>query len=251
MGSVSEWWQLAGEVSRELGWSLRRMADELFPPVVDPAADHGRWGGPWFADEPEVYCGRCGADLGPFVSREPGCPLCAERYLPWGHLVRLGRYEPPLSRWLLALKFSGQWAWAGYLGERLGEAIVESPGFRRRELTAFCWVPMPWRRRWRRGYNQAKLIAASAAREAKVPCWPLLRRIGPARPQTHVSPSRRASNVAKTFALEPVDLSGWDVWLIDDVTTSGATLRAGARLIRQAGADRVNVAVAAVARTAR
>ena len=49
------------------------------------------------------------------------------------------------------------------------------------------------------------------------------------------------------MGIEPVDLSGWDVWLIDDVKTSGATLEACIRLLRKHGAGRVHVAVAAVA----
>jgi len=108
-------------------------------------------------------------------------------------------------------------------------------------------IPLHYRRRWRRGYDQARLIARAFAREKAIPCASLLRRIRATSAQsTQGSLTARRRNPRGAFALEPVDLSGWSVWLIDDVCTTGATAERCARLLRRAGACRVHLAVAAV-----
>jgi len=110
-----------------------------------------------------------------------------------------------------------------------------------------CPVPMHWARRIGRGYNQAHLIGSALARDRRWPIARLLKRTRYTPPQTAVGPSRRVANVRQSFAIKRVDLTGWHVWLVDDVKTSGATLNACARLLRRAGAQQVNAAVVAVA----
>src|SRR5690606_22969091 len=110
-----------------------------------------------------------------------------------------------------------------------------------------CPVPMHWRRRWRRGFNQAQIIADAAARELDWPVAPLLRRTRPTMPQSLVDTARRRQNVAGSIAPQFVDLQRREVWLIDDVKTTGATLNLCAHLLRQMNAGAVRVAVIAVA----
>ena len=114
--------------------------------------------------------------------------------------------------------------------------------------TLVCPVPMHLIRQLQRGYNQAHLIAQSFAAASGYPLAPLLRRRRYTRPQTLTPASIRIANVRHSIALAPVDLHGWDIWLIDDVRTTGATLRACAHLLRRAGAQRIHVAVVAVAK---
>ncbi|MCC7203647.1 MAG: ComF family protein, partial [Phycisphaeraceae bacterium] len=112
---------------------------------------------------------------------------------------------------------------------------------------AVCPVPMHWMRRWKRGYNQSFLIAEALARQTGYPLVELLRRTRRTPPQTAVTHSMRRANVRGSFAIRPVDAAGWTIWLVDDVKTTGATARACATLLRQAGAEHVNLAVVAVA----
>jgi predicted amidophosphoribosyltransferase len=170
--------------------------------------------------------------------------LCAGQKLAWDRVTRLGAYDAPLDAWIKAMKFGRQWDWAAWLGARLSEAMG-SP--REVERTLVCAVPMPGRRRWRRGYNQAALMADAVAKARGVTRLGVLRRTRYTPPQTRVVPSQRSANIARSFAARPIDLRGWEVWLIDDVKTSGSTLSACSRRLKRAGAVSVHVGVAAVA----
>src|SRR5690606_12095934 len=96
-------------------------------------------------------------------------------------------------------------------------------------------------------YNQADLMARALATTRGWPVAPILHRTRHTHPQTSVNFSDRPRNIANSFEIAAVDLRGHAVVLVDDVKTSGATLAACARLLRRAHAERVHVAVAAVA----
>lgn len=198
-------------------------------------------------DTPERYCPRCGATAGPGEVTDRGCSSCLNQRLPWQRVVRLSAYEPPVSDWIVAMKFARQWTWAAWFGQELAEVIREHEDGQPQTRRVVCPVPMHITRRTRRGYNQAELIADAMAKALGAPRVNLLRRVRRTPPQTDVRVSDRAANVRGAFAPRPIDPTGWDVWLVDDVKTTGATLRACAKLLKRAGADRVHVAVAAVA----
>jgi ComF family protein len=198
----------------------------------------------WSTDDASAYCRRCGASCGFGASTARGCAFCVGKPVPWNRVVRLGVYKPPVSDWILAMKFHKSWLWGRWFGERLAERIGDVPDTRR---VVVCPVPMYFLRRWKRGYNQAELIAGSLAKARGWPLARLLRRRKYSSPQTSVPVSDRLANIRATFAPRRIDLRGWDVWLVDDVKTTGSTAGACARLLKQMGAAHVNLAVAAVA----
>jgi len=216
---------------------------ELFPVQVELALRRTAESG-WRLDDDDDYCRRCGASIGPHASMPDGCARCVARGLRWNRLVRLGPYRQPLSRWILDLKFAGSWCWATWMGRHLGRLVIDTPRGRR---TVVCPVPIPWQRQIRRGYNQSALIADAFAARCEWPVVPLLLRTRYAPPQSALAASLRTRNVRRSFAVRGMDLSGWDVWLVDDVKTTGSTLSACAKLLKRAGVARINVAVAAVA----
>ena len=105
-------------------------------------------------------------------------------------------------------------------------------------------VPLHFWRQWRRGFNQAALIARGVSRRTAVPtalealrrmrATPMLRALGRA---------ERARVVAQAFApgRAIAAVAGRRVLLVDDVYTSGATARACAALLKAAGAQRVEI----------
>ena len=111
-----------------------------------------------------------------------------------------------------------------------------------------CVVPVPlhWRREYPRGFNQAREIA----RHLGPPVTDVLVRRRATRAQVELAADRRRANVAGAFALRrgwcfDHSIRGKKLLLVDDVSTTGATLEACARVLKEAGASEVYALTAA------
>lgn len=207
-------------------------------PVAEPLARRAA-AAEWTPDGPGDYCDRCGRDIGAFESNEVGCAACAQSRLPWSRFVRLGRYEPPLSDWICEVKFT-RWPVLGLeLGRLLGR-VIRQAGIDPTPGRAVI-VPMPTtiRRRLSRGIDHAGIIARGVSEEVGPPIARLLARSH--RPSQRAVPfDRRPSNVAGSLRLRRgAAVPAGTILLVDDVMTSGATMRAAARALL-AGAARRN-----------
>ncbi len=225
---------------------LTDLLDGVAPTAVSLGLREGlvEGGEAWEPDALASYCPRCGASAGPGSVTGEGCVFCRGKAVSWDRLTRLGAYDEPLSGWIKAMKFGREWTWARWLGGRLAERVGPATDETRVVVVP---VPMPWARRWRRGFNQASIMAEALAAARGWPPVEALRRTRHTVPQTAIAPSQRAANVRGSFTARPLDLAGWEVVLVDDVKTTGSTLGACARLLKQHGARSVHAAVAAVA----
>ena len=137
------------------------------------------------------------------------------------------------------------------LSECVGELWAEHAADRLKAVPAVMVVPIPlhWRRRWQRGYNQAEVLARALASRLHLACdarW--LRRLRPTPKQTDVAPSARRGNVRGAFRVTDVEaIDGRTIVLVDDVSTTGATLHACAAALLDAGATEIRALVAAKA----
>jgi predicted amidophosphoribosyltransferase len=134
-------------------------------------------------------------------------------------------------RLLLGLKYANGRTLARPLAQRM-VPLVEG-----RSVDVVTWAPTTGRRIRRRGFDQAELIARALAIELGVPCRRMLRRIGRGGPQTGRSRDERTI-AAPRFVARRV----WGpvrVLVVDDVVTTGATLRAAERALRRAGCTTV------------
>ncbi len=194
--------------------------------------------------DPHAVCPRCAGTVGPFVPLAGGCTRCRDIPFQFESVLRLGPYDGPLRELVLRMKHgSGEG-----LAELLGLLWAEEAGPRLRALGATAVVPVPlhWRRRWARGYNQSEALARALAGRLGIPCRPrCLRRVRHTPVQTRQAPSERPRNVRDAFRARPGACSGQVVLLVDDVLTTGSTASEAARALRAAGAVRVDVAVLA------
>lgn len=104
-------------------------------------------------------------------------------------------------------------------------------------------VPAPFWRRVRRGFHPAESIADGVARRLRIPLRTGVLRRRHAPPQTGLSGAARRRNVRGVFRARrfPAALRGQPLLLVDDVSTTGSTARAGSRELIRAGSGRVEV----------
>lgn len=243
------WMQPLRQAIAETGAAIApSVRDEMMAAV---AADE------WRVDHPHEYCNHCGATVAPGAATLAGCAFCHDQVRAWSRCVRLSAYKEPFDSWVRNMKFAGRWNWGDWFGQLLAEQIIARSAAdcgdramktgRTESPVAVCPVPMHWRRRVMRGYNQSMVMAASLAKRRHWPMIELLRRRRYTPPQSGLAPTNRRANVRGAFGNRKINLTGWTIWLVDDVKTTGATLHTCARLLRKAGASDVHIAVAAVA----
>lgn len=196
---------------------------------------------------PAPACRVCGGPRGAGgAGADDRCPACRGSRRRYDRLIVPWTFEAPLSAVLHALKFRQLDALGGELARELLAWIPPLPA-----LDLVVPVPLHWRRRLRRGYNQAESIARPLARAAGLPFARGLARSRATPPQTTLDRRRRTANLRGAFRhARPLGAGGRPprrVLLVDDVVTTGSTLDAAAAALRAAGVSRV-VALA-VART--
>ena len=186
-------------------------------------------------------CDRCGGPL-PGPTEAPPAERCRRCRRPHALISRrraVGPYEGTLRQLVRALKYEQRHA----LAPRLATLMRTSGAEILAGVDCAVAVPLHPRRQRARGFNQAAELAARLG----LPVVDALRRIRATAPQTDLPAGRRRVNVrgafapARRFGVRPggAAVEGACVLLVDDVTTTGATLDTCARVLRRAGAREV------------
>jgi len=200
------------------------------------------------------------------------CPLCRQRWRavrpPW--CERCGQPEPHFGPcrlcvgWPAALKTVRSAVWLDAYARPAVHALKYgglpriaddlATAMRKRQSPAdgasvLIPIPLATKRLRTRGYNQSAMLARALARQWRIPVLPdLLVRTRETPTQTALTPGTRLANVAGAFAVRNAKcgmrdfafrLSTFELILVDDVFTTGATLAEAARALEQAGATRV------------
>ncbi|MET0772044.1 MAG: ComF family protein [Candidatus Limnocylindrales bacterium] len=209
---------------------MRRLLDLLLPPTC---AGCGLEGVP--------LCSRCRVPLARRLDEPPGMPLGLIAPLPVG-IVQLewcATFGGPVREALHALKYRGE----RRLAPTLAGAMAER--WRRAGRGGEVVVPVPVHpaRRRERGFDQAEDLARGVAAELRLPWSYALERRTRTLAQHALGRTERAANLVGAFAVRPDRrgvIAGRWVLLIDDVTTTGATLAECACALRDAGARAVS-----------
>jgi ComF family protein len=134
----------------------------------------------------------------------------------------------------------------GWIARWLADLLVAARGEALGPLAGAKVVPVPlhWRRRLGRGYDQADALAGRLARRLRLSPCRALQRLRATTTLARLGRAERLEVMRDAFGVRGrIPLSGETVLLVDDILTTGATAGAAARALKKAGAARVVVAV--------
>jgi competence protein ComFC len=171
------------------------------------------------------------------LDEEGRCALCRRGVRGFDAAYSFGFYEDELRKLIQLFKYGRVQTLAQPLGRLLALALP-------RDIAFDVIVPMPlhWRKRWQRGFNQSALLAREMGRRIHVPVKHALRRVRNTGAQAGMTNAKRRLNVSGAFRARNANaFEGRRVLLIDDVMTTGATASSCARALRLAGAAHVTL----------
>jgi predicted amidophosphoribosyltransferase len=184
----------------------------------------------WAPDAFEEYCNRCAQSVGLGEDDEFGCAECRGKRLAWSRAVRLGAFEGELAAWVREVKFTRNASLGVELGRVLAGRLIEAGV----GCDRVCVIPIPMSRRERlfKGFNHARCIAEGVAKGLRAPLVVGLKRTHRPSQRSMPSVAARERNARGAFsAVSGVDLRGWRAVLVDDVITTGATMRAAGKAL--------------------
>ncbi len=186
----------------------------------------------------EFFCRSCRT---PFTDDYPLdehdlCTVCREGLANFDAAYSFGSYEGSLQQLIHLFKYAKVESLAQPLSSFLLRALPLEANF-----DLIMAMPMHWRKRWERGFNQAELLAAPVARRYGLPLTTNLRRTRYTKSQAGLTESARRDNLRGSFRVHrPDQVTAKRILLVDDVFTTGATLRAAAAVLKSAGAAHVS-----------
>lgn len=155
---------------------------------------------------------------------------------PWTAGTVLFSYADAARTGVLAMK-DGRRGFCRFSAKLLAESLSETP-----DIDCVTWVPVTAKRRKQQGYSHAEYLAGCIAEELGIPVRGGLLEEHAGTVRQHDLPAAEREAYALRFVSTGADLSGLHILLVDDILTTGATLRRCASLLLEMGAARVDIA---------
>jgi ComF family protein len=236
--------EAGGLVRSALGWPARI----LFPPVCAGCRRH--------VSQPGVLCGTCWPKLR--MLERPWCPVMGT---PFTHHMGQGFLSaeaiadpPPFERARAAVAYSGvarqmvqglKYQDRTDLAPWMARWMVRAGAELIAEADVVVPVPLHWRRFFKRRFNQSAELARAVSVLTGLPFSPsAVRRVKLTRQQVGLERNEREENVRAAFRVPPeaeIEIAGRRVLLVDDVYTTGATVRSATKALKRSGAAAVDV----------
>lgn len=238
----------------DLAGNILRLCDgiaDIFIPRACPAC------GCAMDSSEEAICGACLLALHRAGIAVPGSKLMdtiANGPAPAGIAASWLRYrhDSPEARLIQSIKYRGRPRLGRELGRIFGQELaarsLPEGMLKPAAIDVLIPVPLHWTKRLRRGFNQSEWIAEGIADALGCGVATCLRAVRPHATQTHKTDQGRAENVVGIFALDKdAKLDGLNITIVDDVITTGATVREAILTIGRAGGRPATVSVLSLA----
>ena len=204
--------------------------------------------------EEDYVCSDCLSNL-QFIDEEQ-CIVCGDindpyhqfkgchhklKHIPWSYRAAAFHYTGEVKKMVQELKFNSATQYLPFAGRAMAKRLTQGsvPKF-----DFIVPVPLHIAREINRSYNQAYLLAEELSSNTDVPLVNALRRSKYTKPQSNLMKQQRQSNLDGVFKVFPTfvnRLKGKRVLVIDDVCTSGATLRACCKTLLENGVGQCGV----------
>lgn len=227
---------------------LPNLLNLLFPPQClncdVRVPEHGTlclpcWQQVQFISDPMCAC--CGLPFDYDIGSHALCADCLHTLPPYAHARSAFRYDEHSRRLITSFKYADQ----THLANIYGAWLANAGGELLAQTDVIVPVPLHYWRFVQRRFNQSALLAHALTRKTGIKNLPdALRRSRSTVPQTGLTRKQRESNVKGAFIINPryADMiKGKNILLIDDVMTTGSTIKQCTKSLLKAGAMQVNV----------
>ncbi|MCH5585290.1 ComF family protein [Shimazuella sp. AN120528] len=208
----------------------------------------------FFASAWSKVCKECTVNLSPI--HPPICEICFRPLdddmnvcgdcLQISHRDRVQNvsavsYTSKTKKVLARFKYLGDEGYAKYIGTIMCDTVEKH--YSPIPFTLITSVPLHQNRIKERGFNQSQLLAEQIGKSLGLPAPSLLERIKASPPQANLGRNARIQSLRDCFGIQPdkmqLDFTSQTILLVDDVYTTGTTIRECAKILRHAGAQTV------------
>lgn len=181
------------------------------------------------------WCMQCGKKL---REEKEFCADCASGRHSYGRGRSLYEYDSAAPS-LYRFKYGGRQEYAAFFGEQVAEYL--SNFIRNANPEGLVPIPLHPKRKAKRGYNQAELLAREIGSRMGIPVYGnLLLRVKNTVPLKQLNPQERQNNLKKAFNIAENDVKLKTILLIDDIYTTGSTIDEATKVLMRAGVESIN-----------
>ena len=163
------------------------------------------------------------------------CIFCSERKVYIDKNICCFDYEGAIKNLMAGYKFRGHKRISKVFSTLFINSVVDMP-----KADIITWVPMTKKKVWKRGYNQSQVLAKELGKQYRLKYLKLLDESKEALVQRELNIAERFFNILGRYTvLNKSRVLGKSIILIDDVFTTGATINECARVLKEAGAEKI------------